>query len=108
MCYFAPDELAWWPMGMGHSDFVMWSFSNGLERFNLHLRWDGWEQEVAILDLDQGISVYPFPFTAEGKDLAKVLRRPAPIAELLLIWEHVAEPVKGMPDGGIVTLPSEY
>lgn len=95
-------------MGMGHSDFVMWSFSNGLERFNLHLRWDGWEQEVAILDLDQGISVYPFPFTAEGKDLAKVLRRPAPIAELLLIWEHVAEPVKGMPDGGIVTLPSEY
>lgn len=93
---------------MGHLDFVMWSFSDGLERFNQPLRWNGWEQEVAVLDLDQGISVYPFPFTAEGQDLAKVSRRPAPIAELLLIWEHLADQVKGAPDGGVVPLPPGY
>jgi hypothetical protein len=102
VCYFAPDELAWWPMEMGHLDFVIWSMSGRLEEFSENLRWPGWEAEVAALSLDQGISVFPFPFTAEGHDLAMASRRPVPIAELLTLWEHLAEQLKGIPDGGVV------
>ena len=100
MCYFAPDELAWWPMEMGHLDFVMWSFTERLGQFNEHLRWEGWEQEVDALALDQGISVYPFPFTEEGQNLATVSRRPVPITELLTLWEQLAEQLRDVPDGG--------
>lgn len=66
---------------MGHLDFVLWSFSDRLARFNEHLRWAGWEHEVAALELDQGISLFPFPITAAGHDLAQVSRRPVPIAD---------------------------
>jgi hypothetical protein len=99
VCYFAPDELAWWPMEMGHHDFVAWCFTDRLAQFNEHLRWDGWETEVAALRLDEGIAVYPFPFTAEGQDLGQVTRRPAPISELLTIWEQLAAQVGGLADG---------
>jgi len=101
VCYFAPDELAWLPMEMGHLDFVTWSFSDRLGQFNEHLRWDGWQDEVADLRLDQGIAVYPFPFTTQGQNLAEVSRRPAPIGELLTIWEHLAAQVSGLPDGEV-------
>src|SRR5262249_12873201 len=88
VCYFAPDEVAWGPREMGHLDLVLWSMWDRLEPFNAHLRWPGWQEEIAELGPDEGISVFPFPFTAEGQDLATVSRRKAPIAELLTIWEH--------------------
>jgi Protein of unknown function DUF2625 len=31
VCYYGPDELAWWSMEMGHFDFVLWSLTEGLE-----------------------------------------------------------------------------
>lgn len=99
VCYFAPDQLAWWPMEMGHHEFVAWSFTDRLARFNEHLRWDGWEREVAAVRLDQGIAVHPFPFTAEGQDLNQVARRPAPISELLALWEQLSADVGGLADG---------
>jgi hypothetical protein len=106
VCYYAPDELAWWPMEMGHLDFVRWSCTDRFGVFNEHLRWDGWEREVAALDLDQGIAVYPFPFTEEGQDLATVSRQPAAIAELLTIWEHLAQQLKNTSDGDVVRFQS--
>jgi hypothetical protein len=107
VCYFAPDELAWGPMEMGHLDFLLWSLTERIEQFNAHLRWPGWEAEVAALRLDQGISVFPFPSTTDGHDLATVSRRPVPISELLTIWDHFAEQVKGIPDGGVVQFHGE-
>jgi hypothetical protein len=102
ICYFAPDELAWLPMEMGHLDFVLWSLTDRLARFNEHLRWEGWEREVAALHLDQGVGVFPYPFTAEGHDLSAVTRRPTAIGELLALWEQLATQLEGLPDGAAV------
>jgi hypothetical protein len=97
ICYFAPDDLDWLPLGMGHGDFIAWCLTGRLAEFATDLRWTGWEAEVATLDLDQGISVYPFPFTVEGRDLNKVSRRPVPIAELLALWDDLAAQIDGVP-----------
>jgi hypothetical protein len=47
------------------------------------LRWPGWQDQVATLAADQGISVYPFLFTAESRPIARASRRPVPFAEPL-------------------------
>jgi hypothetical protein len=94
-------------MEMGHGDFVSWSFTDRLEQFSANLRWPGW-QEVAAVRLDQGISVFPFPFTSEGHDLALVSRRPVPIEELLDLWEHLAEQLDGVRDGDAVRFRTDH
>lgn len=38
------------------------------------LRWSGWQDEVAALRPDQGLSLFPPPFTAEGRDITAVSR----------------------------------
>ena len=63
VCYFGPDTVAWTPIGGGHTAFVQWALEGGLAEFYADLRWPGWEQESAALALDQGIAIYPPPFT---------------------------------------------
>jgi hypothetical protein len=99
LCYFAPDELVWCPMGMGHGAFVAWAMTEQLALFNEHLRWPGWEREVEALGNDQGLSLYPFPFTAEGQDLAGVSRTPVPIDELFTVYEDFEQQLGGVRDG---------
>jgi hypothetical protein len=67
------------------------------------LRWSGWEDEVAALALDQGISAYPYPFTQEGKDLDRVARRAVAVSELWTVYEQMTEPVRDAPDGARVS-----
>jgi len=82
--YFAPDSMAWEPLGAGHGAWLSWILSGGLERFYQKLRWPGWERESAALAPDQGISVYPFLWSAEAlQDLSAASRRPVPMRELL-------------------------
>ncbi len=99
VCYFAPDSLQWERMGFGHADFVLWSLSDRLALFNEHLRWPGWETEVAALSLADGISLYPPPFTTDGEDISQVSRRPVPIAELLTYWEDAGQQLADVADG---------
>lgn len=80
--YLAPDSLEWEPLDFSYSDFLVFCFSGNLDKFYDGMRWKGWQQEVAKLDGNQGISCVPFLFTKEGKDLNKVSRKPAPIKEL--------------------------
>lgn len=98
--YFAPDDLAWLPLEMKFSEFVLWSLTDRLAMFYEHLRWPAWEAEIASLALDQGLSLVPPPFTTEGSDLSKVSRRPIPIVELMSYWEDAAQQLKHVPDGG--------
>ena len=98
--YFAPDDLAWLPLEMKFSEFVLWALTDRLAMFYEHLRWPGWEAEIASLALDQGLSLVPPPFTTEGSDLSKVSRRPIPIVELMSYWEDVAQQLRDVPDGG--------
>lgn len=90
VCYWGPDSLEWTGLGSGHSAFVSGALSGALAGFYADLRWDGWESETAGLALDQGISLYPPPFTAEGKDLGAVSRKPVPYAELLAFYAEMA------------------
>jgi hypothetical protein len=99
ICYFAPDTLRWQSLEFGHSAFVSWALDSGLAAFYASLRWSRWEDEVAPLPTDTGISVYPFLFTAEGRDIAAARRARVPLAELLTLHEDFARQVNQLPDG---------
>ncbi|GIG26834.1 DUF2625 family protein [Cellulomonas denverensis] len=83
VCYFGPDSLAWGGLGGGHGAFVQAVLTGALAEPFASLRWPGWQAEVAALSLDQGLSLWPPPFTAEGRDVAAVARRAVPLTELL-------------------------
>lgn len=82
VCYFGPDTLRWIGLGLGHGAFVMAMLGGAAAQFYEDLRWPGWEREVAALRPDQGLALYPPPFTVEGKDLSAVSRRAVPLGEL--------------------------
>ncbi|WP_031013598.1 DUF2625 family protein [Streptomyces sp. NRRL F-5727] len=82
--YFAPDALRWEALGAGHSAWLSWVFSGGLQEFYEGLRWDGWRSEVSVLDGRQGLSFFPPLWSAEARqNLQAASRRAAPMAALL-------------------------
>jgi hypothetical protein len=83
--YFAPDALAWEPLGLGHSDWLHWLLTEPerVATFHESQRWPGWEAEAAELGFDQALSFYPPLWSREGQDLSKASRRPVLITELL-------------------------
>lgn len=101
VAYFAPDTLKWMSLNMGHSDFVAWALTGDTASFYADLRWTGWQRESAALSLEQGIHVYPPPFTRESRDGSVVVsRRPVPMMELLEMHPDLAMQVRDVPDGG--------
>lgn len=82
VCYFGPDNLAWEGLGGGHSAFVTAVLAGDFSDAFEDLRWPGWQAEVEALALDEGISLFPMPFTTPGRDLSQVSRRPISIQEL--------------------------
>lgn len=93
--FFAPDSLRWEPLGVGHSDFVLWSMSGALEQFYEPFRWSGWQAEMPSVRLDQGIHLHPPPFTVEGKDVNQVSRRVVPWEELPSLYDDAARQLGG-------------
>jgi hypothetical protein len=82
--YFAPDTLGWEALGSGHSAWLAWILNGGLHAFYEGLRWDGWRNEVSVLNGQQGLSFFPPLWSAEGRqDLLATSRRAVPMAELL-------------------------
>lgn len=90
VCYWGPDTLEWTPLGAGHTAFVEWLLNAGAAEFYRELRWPGWEEEVAALSIDEGISVYPFLFTEEGRNIATAARKAVPFRELLYLNAQMA------------------
>ena len=81
------------PIGEIVADYGDWldaMLSGAVTQFYEPLRWPGWEAEVAGVALDQGISTVPPPWTAEGKDLAVVSRRPIRLGELVEVHQEMA------------------
>ncbi|MBW3084846.1 hypothetical protein KEM60_01035 [Austwickia sp. TVS 96-490-7B] len=87
IAYFGPDTLEWVGLDAGYAAFVEWALAVGLDDFAAELRWTGWQQEVAELPLDAGITAYPPPWSYEGRDLKRARRAAAPIAQ---IWASQA------------------
>jgi len=84
--YFAPDSLRWEALGgMTYSQFLAFSMSSEIKQFYQRMYWDGWESEVSALSGDEALSIYPFPWTAEGKNIAVCERRPSPVSEIFLL-----------------------
>jgi hypothetical protein len=81
--YFAPDELRWGPLDIGHAQFISAMLSDAAADFYEPFRWPGWQDEVGALGVDEGLSTYPFLWTAEGKDVGSLSRRPVPFRELI-------------------------
>ncbi len=99
VCYWGPDTLAWTALGGSYSQFVRMVLSGGLAGFYQDLRWPGWQEEVAVLGPGQGISVYPFLFTAQSRPIAQASRRPVPFAELLGVHAEAERQLSRLPPG---------
>lgn len=82
--YFAPDTLQWESLGIGHSAWID-SMLRVQQRsaFYADLRWNGWEQEVATLPPNTGLSVYPPLWSRESRPIEATRRAVVPIAELV-------------------------
>ena len=81
--YFAPDSLCWEPLtGMGYTEFLGWSLNSDLNKFYESFRWPGWRDEIASLNGDQALSIYPPLFTKEGKDISRCSRKPCAVSEI--------------------------
>jgi hypothetical protein len=70
--YFGPDDLGWLDLEQGYGEWLNAILGGALTRFYDTLRWPGWQAETEALRLDEGFSVWPPPFTKEGKDLSAV------------------------------------
>ncbi|MDG4825499.1 DUF2625 family protein [Asanoa sp. WMMD1127] len=81
--YFGPEDLALDDLEVGYAEWLDAMLGGALTAFYSAVRWPGWEDEVLAVPPDQGISLWPPPWTSEGKDLSAVSRRPIPLAELV-------------------------
>lgn len=90
------------PLDMGYSAWVSWLLSGRLKGFYQGLRWPGWREEASTLDFSEGISVYPFPRSAEARaDLAATSRRAVPMCEILGVAADFARQM-GPADPGLL------
>jgi len=82
--YLVPDTLEWESLDLSYSDFLMFCFNGDLQKFYKTMRWKNWQNDLAQLKGDQAFSFYPFLWTAEGKDIEKISRKPVPIEEIFI------------------------
>jgi len=91
--YFAPDSLEWEDIGMGYTDFINWALNGDLNLYYKSFRWIGWESDIKKISGDQGISIFPYLWTKEGKDIEKCSKRAVSMKELWGIQNHLANKV---------------
>jgi Protein of unknown function DUF2625 len=107
VCYFGPDTLQWMRIGGGYGQFLAWALGAGLDDFYKDLRWPSWRNEVEPLSPRQGISVYPFLFAAEGRDLEAASRSAVPMSELFELLEDLAAQADALPEGTAFRVETE-
>lgn len=79
--YLAPDTRQWEDTQKSYSDLLYWAIQGDLERYYSNARWIGWQNEIAPIALDQGISFYP-PLWAQGPEVSERAKRAISIFEL--------------------------
>jgi hypothetical protein len=85
--YHAPDSLQWESLDeMTYSDFLSFAFTGDLDSFYKSFRWPKWKTESQSIPGDKSLSLYPPPFTVEGKNLAAVSRKPVPVSEIYNLY----------------------
>lgn len=104
VCYWGPDTLDWQSIGGGHSAFIAWALSEALGDFYASLRWAGWQREIEALGADQGLSLWPPPFTTEGSDTSRARRAAVPLTELHGVYADLARQLGDGPDRSTFTV----
>ena len=99
VCYWGPDTLSWSPIGGGYGAFLEWALDGRTADFYSELRWPDWEREVVRLNLNEGLSVFPPPWSEEGQDLGAATRKAVPFHELLAFNQDMAEQLGGADAG---------
>jgi hypothetical protein len=110
--YWGPDSLTWVGLDGGHSAFLSWALSGGLDSFYASLRWPGWQEQVTHVGLGEGLSVYPPPFTAlpaghRPAGWSPPSRRAVPFPELLAFYDDAAAQVADLPEGAAISFGVE-
>jgi len=80
--YLAPDDLRWESQDMGYTDFINFCLVGNMDQYYSGLRWKNWKADMSQITGDDGFSIYPFPWTKEGKDIEKDSKKVVPIQEL--------------------------
>ena len=80
--YFAPDTLEWEDTGKGYTDFIYWVLHGDLNKYYESFRWSNWIEDVSVLTRDQGISIFPYLWTEEGKDVENSNKEAISIKEI--------------------------
>ena len=73
---------------MGYEAWLCAMLSPAFASFYAPLRWSGWRDDVATVRGDEGLSMYPPLWSAEGRAAQAASRRAVPIEELWAL--HVA------------------
>ncbi len=90
--YWAPDDLEWESLELGHTNFVAAFLTKRTEAVYEGLRWPNWRDEVKTLPSDRCFAFYPFLWTSEGS-LEKSHRSTVPVSEM---WESKVDLVRQM------------
>ena len=64
--YWAPDNLEWESLEMGHTDFVAFSLTGRITAYYESLRWSTWREDVRDLSTERCFMFFPFLWTKEG------------------------------------------
>jgi hypothetical protein len=81
MFYLSADTLNWEPLSLSYSDLLHWACTGVLGAFYGNMRWPDWQTEVASLNGDQVLSIYPPLWTEKGTAVAARSRHPVPATE---------------------------
>lgn len=90
--YFAPDTLEWEDTELSYSAFCEWLANGDLELFYRTFRWNGWENDITELKVNEAISYFPPLWTEEGS-AERSSRKAVPVTEL---WNLYIQSRNGM------------
>jgi hypothetical protein len=81
--YFSPASRRWEELGTGYTGLLRWVCEGDLAGAYNALRWPDWEDEAVHVGGDQGVHLWPPPWTMEGRDPSTVDRRVVAMDELV-------------------------
>lgn len=80
--YFAPDTLTWEDNDLSYSEFIYWALHGDTDTYYQDYRWNTWQNDIENVDINNGVSFYPFPW-AEEDSFEKRVRKEIPMEEII-------------------------
>lgn len=80
--YFAPDTLTWEDNDLSYSEFIYWALHGDTDTYYQDYRWNTWQNDIENLDINNGVSFYPFLW-AEEDSFEKRVRKEIPMEEII-------------------------